>query len=76
MAQSIIEEIFEEIKKTNAKNDASAVPHSDEFVKTISAMLGVSPDLVKKILQVLVRSHRIFSIDIVLEDQLRETPRN
>ena len=74
MAQSIIEEIFEEIKKSNAKNDASAVPHSDDFIKTTSAMLGVNPDLVKKILQVLVRSHRIFAIEIVLEDQLRETP--
>lgn len=74
MAQSIIEEIFDEIKKKNASNDASAIPHSDEFLKTTSAMLGVNPDIVKKILQVLVRSHRIFAIEIVNEDHLRETP--
>jgi hypothetical protein len=74
MAQSIIEEIYDEIKKINARTDATAIPHSDEFIKMTSSMLGVSPDLVKKIMQILVRSHRVFSIEIVLEDQLRETP--
>jgi len=74
MAQSIIDEIFDEIKKINGNNDGTAIPHSDEFLKTSSALLGVNPDLVKKVIQVLVNSHRIFSFEIILEDTMRETP--
>ena len=74
MAQSVIEEVFEEIKKENSRNDSAAIPHSDLFIKTAAGMIGISPDLVKKIIQVLIASHRIFSFEIILEDGLRQTP--
>lgn len=74
MPKSIIDEIYEEIKKQNSKNDNTAIPHSDDFIRRASAMVGANPDLVKRILEVLVHSHKIFSFEITLPDALRDLP--
>ncbi len=74
MPKSIIDEIYEEIRKQNSNSDKSAIPHSDEFIRKVSAMVGANPDLVKRIIQVLVNSHKIFSFEIILPDALRDLP--
>lgn len=72
MPKSIIDEIYEEIRKQNSNNNNTAIPHSDEFIRQVSALAGANPDLVKRILQVLVNSHKIFSFEIILPDSLRD----
>ncbi len=74
MPKSIIDEIYEEIQKQNSNSDNTAIPHSDDFIRKVSSMLGVNPDLVKRILEVLVNSHKVFSFEIILPDSLRGLP--
>lgn len=74
MPKSIIDEIYEEIRKQNSNSDNTAIPHSDDFIRRVSAMVGANPDLVKRILQVLVNSHKIFTFEIVMPDTLRDLP--
>jgi hypothetical protein len=74
-SNKIADEIYEEVKKRNSKTDITSVPHSDEFVKFVSGSMGVGEDLSKKILKVLIASHKILSIEIVAEDTVREIPR-
>ncbi len=74
MPKSIIDEIYEEIRKQNSNNDTTAIPHSDDFIRKASSLVGANPDLVKRILQVLVNSHKIFSFEIILPDALRDLP--
>ncbi len=74
MAQTLIEEVFEEIRKINGNFDGTSIPHSDEFLRTTSSSLGVEPELVKTVIRVLIHSHRIFSIEIIHEDTVREIP--
>lgn len=74
-SNKILDEIFDEIKKKNSKVDIMAVPHSDEFVKFVSASMGVDENFVKRFLKILIASHMILSMEIVAEDTVREIPR-
>ncbi len=74
MSRKIAEELYEEIKKRNAGNDEKSIPQSDEFIRLMSATLGVGMDTVKKLIDVLVKSHMVFSFEIVHKDELRNTP--
>ncbi|MCX7679614.1 MAG: hypothetical protein N2316_10400 [Spirochaetes bacterium] len=74
MPRSIIDEIYDEIKKQNSADDTKAIPHSDVFIRKVSALVGATPELVKQIIQILVNSHKIFSFEIILPDQLRNLP--
>ncbi len=74
MASSIINEVYEEIRKCNVRNDSSAIPRSDEFNNTTAAVLGISPDLFGKIIRVLQNAHWLFAFEIILADKLREIP--
>lgn len=75
MSKELVEEIYQEIQVRNEKPGPRSVVHSDDFLKYITASTGVEPELVKKIIQVLIDSHMIFSIEIVAEDKLRNIPR-
>lgn len=75
MSRKIADEIFQEISRQNALLGMRAVVHSDEFVKYISASMAVNPELCRRVLAVLVRSHKIFLMEIVAEDKAREIPR-
>ncbi len=74
MSRKIAEELYEEIKKRNSGNDEKSIPQSDEFIRLMSATLGVGMETVKKLIDVLVKSHMIFSFDIVHRDELRNIP--
>ena len=52
-----------------------AIPHSDDFMKYIASSMGIEADLVRRIIRVLLNSHRIFSMEIVAEDSVRSIPR-
>jgi hypothetical protein len=75
MSEAILNEIYEEIQKTNAQVNAKAIPHSDEFISYVAASIAITPQKVKNILSVLNDSHKIFTIEIVSEDALRAIPR-
>ncbi len=75
MSEAILNEIYEEIQKTNALVNAKAIPHSDEFINYVAASIAITPQKVKNILNVLNDSHKIFTIEIVSEDALRAIPR-
>jgi hypothetical protein len=75
MALDTVEEIYQEINKQNAVIGMRAIPHSDDFIKYVTSSLGVEADLVRRILRVLLNSHRIFSMEIVAEDTVRSIPR-
>jgi hypothetical protein len=75
MSASIVDEVLAEITLRNAKADKNSIPHSDEFIKYLAARIAITPQLVKQLLDVLAASHKIFFIEIVAEDRLRETPR-
>lgn len=75
MAFDTIEEIYQEINKQNALMGMRAIPHSDDFMKYITSSMGIEADLVRRIIRVLLNSHRIFSMEIVAEDSVRSIPR-
>jgi hypothetical protein len=75
VALDTIEEIFQEINKQNALMGMRAIPHSDDFMKYIASSMGIEADLVRRIIRVLLNSHRIFSMEIVAEDSVRSIPR-
>ena len=74
MAQSIIHEVYEEIRKCNNRNDSTAIPRSDEFNGVTAAVLGINPEFLGKIIKVLQNAHWIFSFEIILADQMRDIP--
>jgi hypothetical protein len=75
MSTKIIEELYGEIKKRNAESGENCIPQSDEFIKLMSAMLGIPAEQVSRFLEVLVNSHRVFSFVIVHSDDSRYVPR-
>lgn len=75
MALDTIEEIYQEINKQNALLGMRAIPHSDDFLKYITSLLGIDTGLARRIIRVLINSHRIFSMEIVAEDSARNIPR-
>jgi hypothetical protein len=75
MESSIIDEVYEEIKKRNEKVDLRAVPHSDDLLKFITSSMGIDIELVRKLIRVLITSHKVFSMEIVAEDKSRNVPR-
>ncbi len=75
MSLIIFDDIYNEIRKRNAAGGFKGVPYSDEFVKYASGYYGLSIDLVKRIIQILINAHKIFSIEIISEDKARDIPR-
>ncbi len=75
MSTKIIEELYGEIKKRNAESGDNCIPQSDEFIKLMSATLGIPAEQVSRFLEVLVNSHRVFSFEIVHSDESRDVPR-
>ncbi len=75
MALDTVEEVYQEINRQNALIGMQAIPHSDDFIKYMTSSLGVEADLIRRILRVLLNSHRIFSMEIVAEDSVRSVPR-
>ena len=74
MSVDVLNEIYEEIYRRNNLQGWKAVPQSDEFIKYISAYIGVGKELAEQIIQVLINSHKIFSIDIISEDATKNIP--
>ena len=74
MSRKLLEEVYEEIKKNNLEEGEKSLPHSDEFIKYLTASMGVSEDLVKRIIKILVNSHMIFSFEVVHQDEIRNIP--
>ncbi|MGB4268622.1 MAG: hypothetical protein WBK20_05505 [Spirochaetota bacterium] len=75
MSLTIFDDIYNEIRKRNAAGGFKGVPYSDEFVKYVSGYYGLSIDLVKRIIQILINAHKIFSIEIIAEDKSRDVSR-
>ncbi len=75
MAKSIVEELYEEIQKKNAEKGAQCLPHSDEFIPRISAVMGIKNEQVRQILKILINAHMIFSFEITHQDAVRNIPR-
>ncbi len=75
MANKLVEEIFQELRRRNSSSGGGSIPHSDEFLKFAQSTMGIDPELAKQILQVLLNSHRIFSIEVTAEDKSHDIPR-
>ena len=75
MSKKIALEIFEEIKRTNGKNNKDAIPHSDDFIHYLNISIGIEPDFAKKLIKALINSHKIFAIEIAAEEKLNNIPR-
>ncbi len=75
MSIAIFDDIYNEIRKRNAAGGFKGVPYSDEFIKYIAGYYGLSIDLVKRIIQILINAHKIFSIEIIAEDKVRDIAR-
>ncbi len=74
MSVDIVNEIYDEIYRRNKEQGWKSVPQSDEFIKYITGYIGVGKDLAEQIIQVLINSHKIFSIEIISEDSMRNIP--
>jgi hypothetical protein len=75
MSKKITQEIFEEIRKRNAKNDIDSIPHSDEFIHYLNISIGIDPDFARKLIKALINSHKIFAIEIASEEKNNNIPR-
>lgn len=75
MSLTIFDDIYNEIRKRNAAGGFKGVPYSDEFVKYATGYYGLSVDLIKRIIQILINAHKIFSIEIIAEDKSRDIAR-
>jgi len=75
MSLTIFDDIYNEIRKRNAAGGFKGVPYSDEFIKYAAGYYGLSIDLVKRIIQILINAHKIFSIEIIAEDKSRDIAR-
>jgi len=74
MSNNIVNEVFQEIKKRNMDVGPDSIPHSDEFFKYASGILGIENELIKKIIKILINAHQIFSLKIVQEDTTHDIP--
>lgn len=72
MSLTIFDDIYHEIRKRNTSGGFKAVPYSDEFIKYAAGYYGLSMELIKNIIQILINSHKIFSIEIIAEDKVRD----
>lgn len=68
MLEKMIAEVHNLIRKANAKEDLTAVPHSDDFAKHVQSILGITPTDLKLYVSILKDSHKIFIFEIVKED--------
>jgi hypothetical protein len=75
MTDKIVEEIYQEIHRQNSLMGMKAVPHSDEFMKFITASMAIDLDLARRVIKILLASHKIFSMEIIAEDKTRDIPR-
>jgi hypothetical protein len=75
MSKKIIQEIFEEIQKRNARADTDSIPHSDEFIHFLNISIGIDPDFARKLIKTLISSHKIFAIEIAAEEKRNNIPR-
>lgn len=75
MSLTIFDDIYNEIRRRNAAGGFKGVPYSDEFIKYAAGYYGISIDLIKRILQILINAHKIFSIEIIAEDKSRDIAR-
>jgi len=74
MSRKLLDEVYEEIKRNNLEEGEKMVPHSDEFIKYLTASMGVSEDMVKRLIKILINSHMIFSFEVVHQDEIRNIP--
>lgn len=75
MSENVVSVVYEEIRKRNIKAGEKSLPHSDEIVKFLSASIVMPENLIQQILSILVAANRIFVLEIVAEDKVRNTPR-
>lgn len=75
MSVKTAEEIFNEIKMKNSKRDLHSIPHSDDFESFLSSNLGIDIDYAREMIKILIKSHKIFAIEIVAQDKKRNIPR-
>lgn len=68
----VIKEVFEEIRSRNIVLNQDSIPHSDEFINYINASHGLSPDLTKQIIAVMINAHMILTIEITSENKVKE----
>lgn len=74
MSRILLDEVYEEIKRNNLEEGEKSLPHSDEFIKYLTASMGITDAMVKQLIKILINSHMIFSFEIVHQDEIRNIP--
>jgi len=75
MLEKLLDEVYNQIRKENAKEDLTAVPHSDDFAKQIQSILGIPPADLKMYVNILKEAHKVFVFEIVKDDPDHEIKR-
>lgn len=71
ISQDMIEQVFRTIETRNSMTNSQSIVHSDELINQLAAQMGVTKDVIKQIIEVLLDAHKILHIDIVAEDTNR-----
>jgi hypothetical protein len=68
MIETTIKEIHALIQKQNAIEELTAVPHSDDFARSVQSLMGVSTADLKMYVNILKEAHMVFVFEIVRDD--------
>lgn len=71
----MINEVFEQIREFNSLDSIDAIPHSDSFAKKLEIERGLERHEVSKIVNILKEAHKIFFIEVVKEDKVKDVKR-
>ncbi len=71
LTQDMISQVFRTIETRNGMLTSQAIIHSDELISQLSAQMGVTKDVIQRIVHILLESHRILHIDIIASDDAR-----
>ncbi|OHD68617.1 MAG: hypothetical protein A2W19_12560 [Spirochaetes bacterium RBG_16_49_21] len=69
MLHKPLEEIFNKIVEYNSRGNHESIPHSDSFEKEVELLIGINKFDIEQIIKTLKDGHKIFSFEIIKEDQ-------
>lgn len=72
MLRKNVDHVFRSIVAQNALNNANSIPHSDQFVKEMESLHGLTKSEVEVIISILKESHKIMVMEISREDNNRK----
>jgi hypothetical protein len=73
--EDLINNIHRMIIQSNATDSIDAIPHSDVFTKNVEIELGIERHEVSRIANILKEAHKIFFIEILKEDKVKDVKR-